>query len=474
MCPHNEVAALCRRVLAPLPAEVFSDVSPEFERVFGSFRRLCRRYRGNTLGLFETARTYSGALQRRYLRAAESLVESGFDVHAAAELSCFLKGEKVNVGPKWPKPRMIFPRTPEFNLVLASRLKKFEHWLWSRLDGRAVRSCFPTARGRLVAKGLNPSQRARLIVSKFSGIRNCVVVEVDGKAFEAHVGPSQLRCEHSVYRAAFPRDALLSRCLSEQLVLSGRLPCGARFSRSGGRASGDFNTGMGNSLVMLGCVGAMLHDYDEFDVLADGDNCLIFVPERSLGRLLEEVPVRSVACCGQELEISTPVRVVEEVRFGQSAPVWFPDGWRMVREPFKVMSGAASSYRWLREPKFRREYLAGVARCEYSVSRAVPLLQAYAIELYRAAAFRGSVREHPFSEYMYIGASLRWEPEDTPVHPLTRESFYKAFGVSPAEQVRLERGLRCPSPDTFVCCSGFVSMEDAPPGYAEAWYQGQL
>jgi len=101
-----------------------------------------------------------------------------------------------------------------------------------------------------VGKGLNPRQRANLIVRKFNQFRDCVVFEVDGKAFEAHVTVPQLEQEHSVYDVAY-QDARLRKVLSRQLELAGVTANGVKFSRPGGRASGDYNTGMGNTLVML-------------------------------------------------------------------------------------------------------------------------------------------------------------------------------------------------------------------------------
>jgi len=143
--------------------------------------------------------SYGGSLRKRYLAAESSLMHDGPISSGDYVLRAFLKSEKVQFS-KFAKPRMIFPRSPRYNLALASYLKPFEHWLWGNLKSVAQRGVLPS---RVVAKGLNPHQRANLIRRKMRGIRDCVVFEVDGKAFEAHVDVRQLLQEDGVYLAAF-------------------------------------------------------------------------------------------------------------------------------------------------------------------------------------------------------------------------------------------------------------------------------
>jgi hypothetical protein len=382
-------------------------------------------------------------------------------------LSCFLKAEKLNVSRKTPKPRIIFPRDPRYNLVLASRLKPFEHWLWAHLTADRVRRlgfrC--PGSGRLVAKGLNGSQRAGLIEAKLREGFSCV--EVGGAAFEAHVGPSSLKTEHRVYMAAFPGDRTLARLLSCQLRLFGRLPCGARFSREGGRASGDFNTGMGNSLVMLCLVFDVMSDFQDWDCLVDGDNALLFVRTCELSRLMTVVGPRALASCGQELVVERPTSVLEEVVFGQSVPIWFPEGRRLVRSPFKVLSNMFASHVWLREPVFRREYLIGVARCEASLASGLPLVQAACRRLLEVLG-DVPVREHiAFRDWVFLGADPNAPFVYVEPDPATRASFEVAFGLSPEAQILAEERL------SRMDIPGFGSLYDAlepfEPGAGPAW-----
>jgi hypothetical protein len=479
VCPHNELSALMMRTLAPVPPMVGDVLGDDVKEMFGIFRRFVRRYDGSKWSNLQTASSYSGRLRRRYMEAWRSLEDVRYLDRYDFLLKPFLKAEKFNVAAKWPKPRMIFPRSPRYNLRLASWLKPFEHWLWGRLLGRHL---FGVGEGRVVAKGLSPRRRANLIMRKFSALEDCVVVEVDGKAFEAHIGIDQLREEHSVYLSAYGGSKELARILREQLWLKGVLSCGARFKREGGRASGDFNTGMGNSILMLCIVGAAmrrLYSGLPWDILVDGDNALLFVRSRDRG-LLDLLPGLVERSSGHELAVEKQVRVFEEIRFGQSAPVdlGMGRGMTMVRDYRKVVSGATASHRWLREPSFATRWLSGVSACELSLARGVPILQSWAVAMCRRF---GGVRfpEFPFEDYLVMGAWFASEDDVLEVSVEARLSFERAFGVSPDVQISMERDIEArvmesPSPfGPFAVVSLPISdLGDLPPSQLPPGYPG--
>lgn len=440
-CPHNEVTALAMRSMGEVPAQVFGPVSTRSELIWRKLAKFARRYRGGALSWRETAESYSGALRRRYLEAAKSLEEDGLSSYQDWTIRAFLKTEKNRLPGKAMKPRLIYPRSPRYNLELASRLKPFEHWLWSRLVGRVL-GCGVS---RLVAKGLNPRQRANLIKRKFGNFRSCVCFEADGKAFEAHVGPSSLVKEHSVYSAAFPGDGRLRYLLSKQLVLRGTTSCGAKFEREGARASGDFNTGMGNSLIFLVEVVSALRSFDlsYFDVLVDGDNVLVFLEQDESADVLSGFSDSILRSSGHEVLLERPAFRLEDIRFGGSAPVFLgaKEGWTMVREYHRVLSGAFSSHIYLREPKFAKEWMVGVAMCELSCALGVPILQEFfACALRRLPAVR-RVREFAFREYFYLGAWFASLANMKPVTIDARVSFERAFGVGIDDQLRIEKSF---------------------------------
>lgn len=482
-CPCNEKDALLARSLGPVPWPDSKNLGANFRRAFGGMRILARRYHGVKWDPLQTAQSYTGALRRRYLEAERSLREDGPLTSADYSLRAFLKAEKISLT-KFHKPRMIFPRSPRYNLSLASWLKPFEHWLWGRLTLdwllsskrpkwlSSRKSVWGTS--RVVAKGLSPRQRANLIARKFSSFEDCVVFEADGKGFEAHVSSRQLMEEQSVYLAGHGDRKGLRRLLRHQLDMSGVTQHGWKFTRPGGRASGDFNTGMGNTLVMLASVVSGIPHDVPFDVLADGDNALVFLAKQDAARVLPHFHNAVLQECGQELTLEAPVVRLEDVRFGQSAPVYLGHGlgWTMVRDWKKVLSGFACSHRWLTEPVFGRRWLRDVSRCELSLARGVPILQSVFLRQLKYYGALKTVHEAALADYFVVGAWLADEGDVVPVSLEARLSFARAFGVSPDEQLLYESELVPGHEDSDVVeFPRYEQALTAEPGLLESsWY----
>jgi hypothetical protein len=268
------------------------------------------------------------------------------------------------------------------------------------------------------------------------------VFEVDGKAFEAHISKDQLQSEHSVYTGAFGGDPQLAKLLRRQLFNKGRTSCGLKFSRVGGRASGDFNTGMGNSLIMLAIIMATMRRLARdvnWDTLVDGDNALLFLPKAAAERVRANFYNCALRISGHEMTLERLVTTVEKIRFGQSAPVQFEDGWRMLRDWRKVISHACTSHHHLREPKHALRFLRGVALCEASIADGVPILWKWTRNLLTQTKHVMPALD-AVQEYQFIGADVSGKDPKLPVEPtlLTRHSFERAFSVSAEEQALLE------------------------------------
>lgn len=472
-CICNEIDALGCRSLAPYPFPDDAQLGRGFRDAYARIRSLAGRYCGTRWSHLETAESYDGSLRRRYVEAERSLRMDGPVSSRDAHLRAFLKAEKIGVS-KFAKPRMIFPRSPRFNLDLATWLKPFEHWLWGRLTARRL---FGGSNTRVVAKGLSPRQRANLIARKFAQFKDCVVFEVDGSAFEAHITSRQLLEEHGVYKSAYPGDTGLSRLLRYQLFMKGTTSHGLKFFRPGGRASGDYNTGMGNTLTMLAAVVSAVKGRAPFDVLADGDNALIFVPASHWDVVVKGFHERVLAECGHEMVLEKPTRHLEGVRFGQSAPVHLGHGlgWTMVRDPWKVLSTAYASHRWLNEPKGGLRWIAGVSRCELSVARGVPVLQEIALKMHLATESLKPLGSDAYRDYFVVGAWLAGRKDVIRPSREARLSFERAFGVSPSTQLQWESVDVQPSMSfVFVEHHNIDGLWEADPGLLEPWADARI
>jgi len=458
-CYHNEVRALVTRSLKPTPGPAEGGRA-HLRRAFEQIKRVASRYGGQQWGYDETAHSYTGALRRRYLEAKASLLDEGPVCSRDTKIKAFLKAEKVRLDVV-SKPRMIFPRSPRYNLHIASWLKPFEHWLWGNLKSGAL-SC--VGNSRVVAKGLNQVQRANLIARKMRGFADCVVFEVDGSSFEAHITKEQLELEHSVYLKAYRGDSDLQKALSYQLFNKGKTFNGVKFSREGGRASGDFNTGMGNSLIMCAVVTATMGVLKRpYDMLVDGDNALIFLSGKDVDFVRGKFHNTALYVSGHEIVLENPVSVYEKVRFGQSGPVQCSKrGNIMVRDWRKVLSQATSSHHNLPSPAFSKKYLRGIALCEASLGSGIPIVWKYTRNLLKLTENTKIADVRTIREYQYLGVDVDnldsvdvTEPDEK-----TRLSFERGWGLTIAEQLLIERELDDMLLDTSKS-DNYLSLDEA-------------
>jgi len=441
-CLCNEKAALLLRTLGPTPVE--GRWGREVLDGFAELRRLVARLNVEPWGVDALVASYKGPMRVKYAEAAASLVTDEL-CEDDLKLRGFLKAEKFNPWAKIAKPRLINPRSPRFNLRLARFLKPLECALWSRWTyGRGIP---PT---RVIGKGLNQEGRANLIRRKMEQIGNCTVFEVDGKAFEAHVSRGQLDLEHGVYKAAFPRDKELTWLLSAQRSLKGKTSGGIRYEREGCRASGDYNTGLGNSLLMAVFVGATIKiaNLSKATYLVDGDNALLFVLTSEAAEFRGRFAPIMSSICGHEMTVEKPAVYPEGAVFGQSRPVETGRGWTMVRDVWKVLSGAFVGYRHYQDRVFAPRLIRAVAKAELALARGVPVLDAFFSECVRLTE---GIRDLKDPSIFLEGHLLNVvDAGPTRVTSAARWSFNKAFGIGEGAQVALERRLVAALQQTFL------------------------
>lgn len=441
-CVHNMVAGLTQRTMGPVVV-----ATPEGNELLGGSFREIRKVLTHRVGdvrqwdLSQVVESYkSKRLRVRYAKAMETILTDGPAEPDHAKVKAFVKAEKTKSS-KLVKPRIIMARDPVYNLELASFLKPIEHCMYGNLRGWG--KLFYT-RTRLVGKGLNSQERAALIKQKFERVPDAVAFEVDGKSFESHISVAALTNEHKVYTSLL-RSRRLRQLLSWQVKTRGK-GCGVRYQVKGVRASGDFNTGMGNTLIMLSVMHAAFKRLRcRFDALVDGDNAVCFVSRSDLERISDTFPAVCVEL-GFRMEVGPVASFLEEVVFGQSKPVETANGWTMVRDPLKVLSHAACGYRHYGDPKGGIKVLKSVALCEGVLNEGVPVLQEYAQwmlkSLGKVKAAAGAQLESYEYERVLPTALASSGMKLKPISAAVRESFERAWGLSVEAQLDMERRIR--------------------------------
>lgn len=410
---------------APRPQEgVFSRLSGVRKRLFGSLRRT------PIVDREQYPRLYTGRKQGIYERALASLVVRAINVRDAW-VNTFVKAEKVNLAVKGdPAPRVIQPRSPRYNLEVGRYLKLFEKELC-----RGFESVWGYP---VVLKGKNAGETGAWMKRHWDSFDHPVAVGLDASRFDQHVSSDALKWEHSVYNGVF-QSRELERLLKWQLSNHGIARVEdlvVEYDIDGCRMSGDINTGMGNCLIMSSIVICFCEQAGiPFRLANNGDDCVLFVDAVDLWRLS---PIdRWFLDFGFTLTREEPVYVLEQVVFCQAQPVLTSTGWRMVRDPRTAMSKDCVSLLSWDQPEQFRQWAHSIGSCGLSLTRGVPVWEAWYTRLLRIGHGAASVGVDEAVWDSGLGYMARGV-EPGVVDDASRYSFWLAFGILPDFQEALE------------------------------------
>jgi len=377
-----------------------------------------------------------------YARAAEQYQARGW-VSKDAKIKAFVKFEKLNFTKKVdPAPRVIQPRTPVYNYALGRYTRRVEHQLYGALaeewgdDG-----------GNVVMKGLTVEEVASEMWNKWTTFRRPVAVSIDAKRFDQHVSRDALVWEHSVYKRVFKWDPELCSLLSQQLHNKGFAFIDGHkltYSVDGTRASGDMNTSLGNCLIMCSLVREYVRSLGiRAKLVNNGDDCVLFIEQCDLPKLasLEDWFIKY----GFEMTVDNVTSVFEQVEFCQMQPVLVGNKWVMVRQLDTALAKDAVCLGGRNERDFL-QWCYQVGTGGHALYGDVPVFcELYAF--YRRIGVDsnlGSSLLMSDSGFMRLSKTprVRGEVCSDDIDSGTRLSFYKAFGLVPSVQVRIEQFLR--------------------------------
>jgi hypothetical protein len=187
-----------------------------------------------------------------------------------------------------------------------------------------------------------------------------------------------------------------------------------------------------------------------YDFLADGDNAVVFLEPRVASFVREQFADACSTVCTQELVVEQPTGMLERIPFGQSQPVMTGEGLTMVRNFRKTLSNALVGHRHYDDMRFGYRVLKATAMCERALARGVPVLQPY-FERVVNDLHAVPLPENPFEYledryYQTLSTSGQWNVVEkaaasVPITTGARQSFARAFGISPEEQISMEKRL---------------------------------
>lgn len=373
------------------------------------------------------------------------------DLTRHARVKAFVKNENVFFKES-DKPRMIQFRDPVFLAHMLGAYKPLEHAFY---HGRFL---FNRHQKFTCAKGLSPLGRMKVIDQMVKSVEDPHVIDMDGSAFDAHVGPKALALEWKFYDMAW-KEAGYSSEVRAELRAMGRAQlrnkCYSRcedgvvkYTVDGNRMSGDLNTGNGNSVLQSIYIASAMMELRvpeaHWRMLVDGDDSIIVLSGKYV-HLASELPAL-MSKFQQDVKMGKPTRVgpdsMEAITFCQSRPVLIDGKWRLVRDPHKVYNGYKMQTVWYRSVEESRRFFATVAGPEMIYARGTPVHSALFEMMHRLSGDAKPLDVISRKFWLRSCEGLESEIPTSAVTGATRESYFKAFGIAPLEQIRIETRLQ--------------------------------
>jgi hypothetical protein len=418
-----------------------------FEPKLGTFDDKCKLFKQ----LFQKRVQYVAPLTKeQFLRAYDgrrrALYEKAYDslkvrnlCRTDSEISFFMKVEKTNFSTKAdPVPRGISPRSPRYHVMLGPYIKRIEKTIFT-----IIADVFGAT---TVLKGYNAQRRGEILKSHWDYFSDPVAVGIDAERFDQHVSQDALDFEHSFYLMFYHKSNLLSTLLKWQRVNKGS--CYVKdgklfFKLKGKRMSGDMNTALGNCLLMCAKIFSFMHSIglstNDFRLANDGDDCVLFVERKNLHKLNT---LRGYSKdLGFSLKIEKPVSVFEEIEFCQAQPILTETGPVMVRNLHSIAKDCLS-IKPLDNRSVYLKWIAAVAEGGLALTGQVPIFQEFYMALYRSSENAKPLKGDPtqLTGMAFLAKGMKRRYGD--ISSRTRVSFWRAFGISPHDQLIIEAEYR--------------------------------
>ncbi len=387
------------------------------------------------------AETFRGAKRRIYEEAATSLLHRSVS-EKDSHVKVFVKYEKTDYTRKSdPVPRVISPRDPRYNVEVGRFLRPIEERIFDSLaqlfEGK-----------KTVFKGLNASDSGRKMFDLWSSFKQPVAIGLDASRFDQHVSKQALEWEHQLYPLCFPKPyrKRLERLLSWQVMNSCKGYCEdgrLKYTKLGGRMSGDMNTSLGNCILMCSMIKQYSLDRGVRVLLANnGDDCVVFMEASDLERFSYDLDGWFRAL-GFNMTVEPPCYTFEEIEFCQTHPIFVGpnyDDYLMVRHPKWAIAKDTMCINGFQSDKQYLAWLDAVGTGGLAMTGGVPIFQDF-YRTYCRYGSRGKTHYHAQSwGVRSLGLNLNRQYGE--VDPRTRASFYWAFGVTPDEQLVMEEFYR--------------------------------
>lgn len=386
------------------------------------------------LSLWQTLGRMAAHKVNSYLNALIDLHKNPLS-QKDANIKAFVKSEKIEGFVKEdPVPRLIRPRHPRYNLVVARWIKQIEHWIYAAIN---IMFGGPAT----VMKNKNAVEVASAIRAKWLLFDNPVAVGLDANRFDQHVSVDALRWEHSIYNRWY-KDDELSTLLRWQVFNREYAYTSdnhfLKWRRAGTRCSGDMNTALGNVLLMTSVIHAFRRrSRINFELVNNGDDCVCIMDRKHLKQFTSQISSHC-ALFGFDIRVEPPAFVFEQLSFCQTQPVWNGIQWIMCRHPLAALAKDTIKLGPSMHQHDLDVWRATVAAGGLALTDGIPLFPSF----YRCLSRNCTATPNPLhtnihdSGFWMMVKGLQYKKRS--ITDTARVSFFKAFGILPSHQQALE------------------------------------
>jgi hypothetical protein len=424
-CKCNQYVALAYRhqVATPQPTFNYDSILEIFDRLLAKNPVVLVPYKRH-----KVVNGYSGSWRAKYFEAQQKYHEIGLlDRHSRVTLFC---KDDLEMGVPAKAPRAIQYRNPIFALEQGRFTKPIEKWFYS------LRDQYDT----IIIGKADPFTIANALAEKSKHFSDPVYLMLDASKFDSCVDIRWLQICLSVYLRLFPGrfHRTINYIWKKTFLNQGRTRKGLRFKTSGTRMSGDMDTGLGNSIIMV----LMLTAYMEtqgvrHSLLVNGDDSLIVISKADLEK------ARDISCFksygfNMKFEVA---HTINQAEFCQSRYMESDYGPTMARKPARIMGRTSWTTRDYGQSKIRA-FVNTLGLCERAASFGVPIASTMATCMIQAAQTTKQIELKPWLKEHYLKMKKPWKTGHPTISLEARLSFQEAWDISPEEQLDIENSIK--------------------------------
>jgi hypothetical protein len=321
----------------------------------------------------------------------------------------------------------------------------------------------------IFGKGKNSFETAKMLLDNWKAFRAPVALGMDASRADAHLGLDLHLAKFRIFEFMTDKEGskFIRNWKKKYLFPTKVLMHGGKLRTRTVLCSGFMDTSLANNVCFYllhtlyalalrnahGVADAVKRIWPEFEtaersnytVLINGDDCVPIV-EKCEYKVVEKQAKKFFSLFGVKMKVEEPAFILEEVQWCQHRPVEYREGkWRMTRDPYRIFNHGFSSveYSNLKEEKLRKR-LWNVGVCEKICNISMPIGQSIANSMIRNG-IAGTSKKVPGVEYRarldmpYFGGGEVRVLKDDLITTRARESYARAWGFTPQEQIDIEQ-----------------------------------